>query len=171
MARRDKKLLPIVGLVVLLSDQASKWLILYEIMAIPRVIEVLPFFNIVLVFNTGVSFGVLGGDGAWQPMTLSLLALVICSGLLVWQWRQGGKMGDLAIAMIVGGALGNVIDRLRLGGVVDFLDFHLSDWHWPAFNLADSAITVGVAILLCREFLFSKRESGKKDGILEKREK
>jgi len=139
--------LTLAALIIVL-DQASKWLILQVVMQPPRVIEVTGFFNLVLTFNTGVSFGLLDNDSPWGPWLLSGLAVAIVIGLLIWLRQQSHLLPALAIGLIVGGALGNVIDRMHQPGVVDFLDFHLSGWHWPAFNVADSAITVGVALLL-----------------------
>lgn len=137
-----------VALAAIALDQLSKWIILAWVMKPPRVIEVTGFFNLVLTFNTGVSFGILGGAATWKPWLLSLLALAIVAALLVWLRRQPEPLLALAVGLVAGGALGNVIDRVRFGAVVDFLDFYLGEWHWPAFNLADSAITVGVALLV-----------------------
>jgi signal peptidase II len=137
------------AVVVLALDQISKWWIVAVAMNPLRIWEITPFFNIVLVRNRGASFGFLGGGGEWAPWVLTAVALVIGAGLIVWLWRANRAWLAFALGMIIGGAAGNLIDRLRLGAVVDFLDFHLGDaYHWPAFNLADSAITVGVVILL-----------------------
>jgi signal peptidase II len=126
----------------------------------PRVVEVTGFFNLVLTLNTGVSFGMLGGEVGWKPFALSVLALVIVVALLVWLKRQPEPLLALAVGLVAGGAIGNSIDRLRFGGVVDFLDFHLGDWHWYAFNVADSAIAVGVAVLVL-DGLFQRRDGSK----------
>ena len=142
-----------VAVVVLILDQAIKILRLEAVMNPPRIIEILPIFNLVLVFNKGVSFGILGGEGDWRPILLSLLAVTITIGLLVWQWRQPTRFGWLAVGMVAGGAIGNVVDRLWHGAVVDYLDFHVAGYHWPAFNLADSAITLGVATIIAVEVL------------------
>lgn len=142
---------------IIVLDQASKWLILQVVMQPPRVIEVTGFFNLVLTFNTGISFGLLGNDSPWGPWLLSGLAIAIVIGLLIWLRQQTHPLPAMAIGLIVGGALGNVIDRMYQPGVVDFLDFHLGGWHWPAFNVADSAITVGVAMLLFDGFFPSDR--------------
>jgi signal peptidase II len=148
-----------IAVLTLALDQASKLAMVDFVLAPPRMIEVLPFFNLVLVFNKGVSFGVFNdGDGAWQAWILSALAVAICIGLLVWQWRHPEGHKALAIGLIVGGAIGNVVDRLRLGAVIDFLDLHVAGWHWPAFNVADSAITLGVLVIIFAELL-SKRSS------------
>ncbi len=129
-------------------DQLSKWVILEHVMQPPQVIEVTGIFNLVLTFNSGVSFGLFGGESAWKPYLLSALALAVSLTLLIWLFRQPQWLFAVAVGLIVGGALGNVIDRLRYTAVVDFLDFHWNEWHWPAFNLADSAIFVGVALIL-----------------------
>lgn len=149
-----------VAAAVLVLDQASKWLILAEVMRPPRVLEVTGFFNIVLVWNRGISFGLLGGAGPWQAWLLAAFATVVAGGLLVWLHRAApGRLAGAGVGLIVGGALGNVVDRLRFGAVVDFLDVHAGGWHWPAFNVADSAITVGVAVLVVDAVL---RDRGKR---------
>ncbi len=137
-----------VAAVALVLDQASKWAIVEFVMNPPRAIEVTEFFNLVLVHNTGVSFGLFGEQTAWKPWALGALAFAISGALLYWLHREPERFLALAVGLIVGGAMGNVVDRVRLGAVMDFLDFHLGTWHWPAFNLADSAITLGVAILV-----------------------
>ena len=146
--------------VVLVLDQASKWVILTQVMDPPRVIEVTGFFNLVLTYNTGVSFGLFGGAAAWKPWALGGLALAVSAGLLYWLARQPERLLGLAVGLIVGGALGNALDRAHQPGVVDFLDFHLAGWHWPAFNLADSSIFLGVAILVF-DGLFGERVRSK----------
>jgi signal peptidase II len=147
---------------VAVADQISKWAVLDYLadVAPPRVVEVTGFFNLVLTLNTGVSFGMLGGEVGWKPFALSVLALVIVVALLVWLKRQPEPLLALAVGLVAGGAIGNSIDRLRFGGVVDFLDFHLGDWHWYAFNVADSAIAVGVAVLVL-DGLFQRRDGSK----------
>lgn len=148
---------------VILLDQLSKWLIVQLVMQPPRVIELAPVFNLVLTYNSGVSFGILGGAAAWKPWLLSGVALVIVIVLLLWLRRQTRKVILAGGGLVVGGALGNVVDRLHSAAVIDFLDFHLSDWHWPAFNLADGAISVGVALLIF-DGLFPPRDRSKQDG-------
>lgn len=152
---------PALGLAVLvfLLDQASKWLILEVIMQPPRVIEVLPVFNLVLTFNRGVSFGLFGQAADWMPWVLIGLSLVIVAGLTVWLRRQERWLPALALGLVIGGALGNVIDRLLLGAVVDFLDVHAYGWHWPAFNIADSGITVGVGLLILDGLFWSDEQA------------
>lgn len=143
------------GLVVLIADQITKWWILEIVMRPPRVIEVTSFFNLVLTWNRGVSFGLFNTDSPWNQWTLSALALVIVTILLVWLWRAETRWLSIALGLVIGGALGNVVDRVRFGAVVDFLDVHAAGWHWPAFNVADSAICVG-AVLLVLDSLFNQ---------------
>jgi signal peptidase II len=138
--------LPLAAAVVVL-DQLSKWWIL-GLMDPPREIVLAPFFNLVLAWNRGVSFSLFHSGAAYAPYILSAVALAVVAGLLWWLGRMERPLPILAIGLVVGGALGNVIDRLYHGAVVDFLDVHAVGWHWPAFNLADSAITLGVAGLV-----------------------
>jgi signal peptidase II len=133
---------------VAVLDQISKWVMVAELTARPRVIEVTGFFNLLLTHNTGISFGIFRGGDTWVRWALVVLALAIVGLLMHWLWREPRGRMALAVGLICGGAVGNVIDRIRIGAVVDFLDFHAAGWHWPAFNLADSAITLGVAVLL-----------------------
>lgn len=142
-----RRALPVAAAVVLL-DQLSKWWILSAVMQPPREIPVTPFFNLVLAWNRGVSFSLFRSDASFAPYVLSAIAVAVVIGLLVWLGRQHRLWPALGIGLVIGGAVGNVIDRLRHGAVVDFLDFHAAGWHWPAFNLADSAITIGVAVLV-----------------------
>ncbi len=149
-----------VAAVVILLDQLTKWLILDVVMQPPRVIEVTGFFNLVLTFNTGVSFGLFSSESLVMPWVLSGLALVIVAFLLIWLRRHPRSLAAWSIGLIVGGAIGNVVDRVRFAAVVDFLDFHVAGWHWPAFNVADSGIVIGVGLLLI-DGLFLDRDSGK----------
>jgi signal peptidase II len=145
---------------VLLVDQLTKWLIVQVVMQPPRVVELTGFFNLVLVHNPGISLGLWSGESAWKPWVLSGLALAIVTGLVVWLRRQSRTLPALAIGLIVGGAIGNAIDRWHAPGVIDFLDFHAFGWHYWAFNVADSAITIGVAFLVY-DGLFLERDSAK----------
>ncbi len=146
--------------IVIAVDQLSKWLILTEVMNPPRVIEITGFLNLVLVSNKGVSFGLFSSDAVWaQPALASFAALV--SILLVFWMRQAQHcFSAIFLGLVVGGALGNAIDRLLHEAVVDFLDFHVAGYHWPVFNIADSAITVGV-IFIIAEGLFADRKKTK----------
>lgn len=142
----------LISLLALVLDQASK-LIMIEILSSPsRIIPVTPFFNLVLGFNRGVSFGFLGGLGSWGPVVLSSLAIVIVGFLFIWLWKAERALDGAAISLIIGGALGNVLDRVRVGAVTDFLDFFVGPYHWPAFNLADTGIFIGAGILIVQSF-------------------
>jgi signal peptidase II len=147
----------LIAFAVILLDQASKFAVL-DLMRPPHVIEVLPVFNLVLAMNRGVSFSLFTSHAEFAPYLLSALSLAIVGALAWWMREMRGMLAAAAFGLIAGGALGNVIDRLRVGAVVDFLDLHWGVWHWPAFNLADSAISVG-AILLMFDALFSRPHS------------
>ena len=160
---------------VLVLDQATKWLIVAVVMQPPRVIEVTGFFNLVLTYNTGVSFGIgSSGEATWQPWALSALSLTIVAGLIYWLRQQQHRLPAVAIGAVIGGAIGNVIDRIHTGphGVIDFLDFHAAvleilptGRHWPAFNVADAAITLGVAALVVDGlFLEGRRATNTSSG-------
>ena len=142
----------IVAVVVALLDQLTKYWVLgfFAARPGPPVVEFAPFFNLVLTGNRGVSFGLFGGDAGMNVAVFTAVAAAIVAGLLVWLRRAESALLRIAIGMVIGGAIGNVIDRLLpgRGAVVDFLDFHLGDWHWFAFNVADSAICLGVVALL-----------------------
>jgi len=116
-----------------------------------------PFFNLVLVFNKGAAFSFLASAEGWQTLffaAIAVVAAVVISFLILKNSHK--KMFCAGLALILGGALGNLYDRLVYGKVVDFLDFHAAGWHWPAFNVADSAITVGAAILIVESFFQKK---------------
>jgi signal peptidase II len=141
----------IIAAVVLVADQLTKWWILRLMLPRPpveQVIPVLPFFDIVLVWNRGVSFGLFNNESGMNAVVFSLLAAAIVVGLLLWLRKAKEKLIVGGIGLVIGGAVGNVIDRLVHKAVVDFLDFHVGGWHWPAFNVADAAICVGVAALV-----------------------
>ncbi len=143
---------------VIVSDQFSKRLIIGS-MQLRESIEILPFFNLTLLHNTGAAFSFLANAGGWQRWFFTLIALAVSAVIVVWLKRlpAAEKWQAAALALILGGALGNVIDRMRFGYVVDFLDVYYQQWHWPTFNIADSAITVGVAILVVVILRESKR--------------
>ncbi len=116
--------------------------------------EVLPFFNIAMVWNKGISFGMFNQDASYAAIILVGISVLISLIFLIMLLRSPVSLQSLGIAMIIGGAMGNVIDRLRFGAVIDFLDFHIGDWHWPSFNVADSCICVGVGVLIVMSLLF-----------------
>jgi signal peptidase II len=149
-----------IAAAIMILDQITKWVIIERVMSPPRLIEVTGFFDLVMTWNRGVSFGMLNRESDWNVPLLTGLALVIVSGLLVWLRKATTPWIIWAIGLIIGGALGNVIDRLRFGAVADFLSFHLGGYYWPAFNLADSAISVGAGLLIL-DSLFLSKESTK----------
>ncbi len=132
-----------------LCDQFSKWWIINQVLQASHSVYVTPFFNIVLVWNKGVTFGLFNhGYSRYLPYFFVGIASIILFLLLRWLWHTTSMLVALALGLVIGGAIGNVIDRLRYGAVADFLDFHAYGYHWPSFNLADSAIVLGVGLLL-----------------------
>jgi len=145
-----------LALLVLVLDQVSKAWVLANFRLMDRQV-VTSFFNLVLVFNPGASFSFLADAGGWQKWFFVVLALGISLWLLsLLRKHAQERLMPMALSLILGGAIGNVVDRLRFDAVVDFLDFHLAGYHWPAFNVADSAIFVGVALMLLHQFLQPK---------------
>lgn len=141
----------IIALMILIADQVSKYFVLQYLeqqQALVSGIEVTPFFNLVLVWNRGISFGIFNGDMEFMPYLLMALAAVLVALVGRWLLRAQTKLEAIAFGAIIGGAIGNVIDRIRFGAVVDFLDFHVVGHHWPAFNVADSAVVIGAGIIL-----------------------
>jgi signal peptidase II len=151
--------LTLAALVIVL-DQLLKWWIVTAVMDPPREIEVTSFFNLVMAWNRGISFSLFRSDWAAGPYVWAGLAVAVAIGLGWWLGRVRHALTATALGLVIGGALGNAIDRLRLGAVADFLDFHWQGYHWPAFNLADSAISVGI-VLLVVPGLFGGREGVK----------
>ena len=148
--RRLFRLGLIVAVLLIVADQASKAVVMQIMQQHPFGLPILPVFSLVSAWNTGVSFSMLRGAG---PMLLSGGAILVSIALLLWLARTDTLAQAAAIGCIVGGALGNVIDRIRVGAVFDFLDFYIRtgsgrEYHWPAFNVADSSIFVGVILLL-----------------------
>ncbi len=137
------------ALLVLAADQASKWWVLHRL-DLPEVgtIAVLPMLNLTMVWNRGVTFGLLNGLGGAAHLALALVALAVVAALGVWLWRAERVLVALALGAIGGGAVGNVIDRVRFGAVVDFIHAHAFGWSWYVFNVADAAIVCGVAALM-----------------------
>ena len=137
----------VIPLMLVILDQMSKWLMLELIFTPPRVINLLPFLNLSPVWNRGVSFGLLDDAGAWSPLVLTVLALAVAAALPIVA-RQWDKLSRMGAMMMAGGAAGNGIDRIIHGKVVDFIDFFVGQWHWPAFNVADMAIIVGAGLII-----------------------
>jgi signal peptidase II len=138
---------------VIIFDQLTKWLMsswldLYETVA------VVPYFNLTLAHNYGAAFSFLASAGGWQRWFFTILAIVVSIVLTVWMKRlkANAKLEAISLALILGGAIGNVIDRVAHGYVIDFLDVYVGSYHWPAFNIADSAICVGAVLLIFDSF-------------------
>ncbi|MBV8119813.1 MAG: signal peptidase II [Alphaproteobacteria bacterium] len=152
----------VTALIVVILDQLTKALVLARFAGRAFAGDAITaFFNLVLTFNRGLSFGLFntapaGGRGDINVFLFSLVAAVIVSGLTYWLGRVRSPLLGFAIGLVIGGAVGNVVDRVRYGAVVDFLDFHIGSYHWPAFNLADSAICIGVAAMLFESLLLGR---------------
>ena len=138
---------------IFLLDQISKYCIL-NIVNLPQKgsVPVIPFFNFTMVWNRAITFGMLGQFGSWGSVIFSVSAFVIAASLFIWMIRARKIRVIMSLGAIVGGALGNILDRLRFGAVVDFIHFHVAGWSWYVFNVADSAIVCGVIILLMDAF-------------------
>jgi signal peptidase II len=147
----------VVAALVLLFDQLSKFWALEALQQPPRMIEVTSFFNLVLVWNWGISFGILNRESSLAPWLFVALAGAVSIALILWLRRVSRSFLALAVGLVLGGALGNLIDRLRFRAVVDFLDFHAGSYHWPTFNIADSAITVGILCLAVHSLLIPRK--------------
>ena len=152
-----------VSMLVIVLDQITKY-VADEKLSYGRPVELLPVFDLTLFYNQGAAFSFLAGAGGWQRWFLALLAIVISIALAVWvmrlakhQWLQA-----LALTLILGGALGNLYDRISLGHVIDFISVHYGEYYFPAFNLADSAITLGAIFLFFDMLGFGKGKAGTK---------
>lgn len=154
-AARLRRVAPWLGLsaVLVVLDQATKLSILAAF-APGESVTVAPFFNLVLVYNKGAAFSFLASAPGWQTPLLVTIACgaIVLVGWMLWR-NPARRLLDVGLALILGGAIGNLIDRVAYGKVVDFLHFHLYGWSYPAFNVADSAITVGAAILIIESFM------------------
>ena len=145
------------GLIIVLDQLTKLWVV--SALRLGQSVELTSFFNLVFVYNPGAAFSFLSDAGGWQRWFFVVLALAV-SGWLTLLIRQHAveRLLPLAAALILGGALGNVIDRIRFGAVVDFVDVHAAGWHWPAFNVADSAISLGVALLIWQQLFHATKE-------------
>ena len=149
-----------VAFLALVLDQMSKFWIDTRMVPHAEPVAVVDHFNLVKVWNTGVSFSMFNGYGDLGSFILCGVALVISAFLLYWMYHENSRIKIISLGLIIGGALGNVVDRLHFGAVMDFLDFYYQDYHWPAFNLADSFICVGAFLLIVLEI-----NDGRKKGL------
>jgi len=150
-----------VSAAVVVLDQLTKWWVL-ALFAPGERLVVTGFFNLVLVYNRGAAFSFLASAPGWQTpffITVAIIAAAVVTVLLARM--RGSAWFRAGLALVLGGAIGNVIDRVRYGQVVDFLDFHAFGWHWPAFNVADSAITVGAALLILEGFVHGEKRGAR----------
>jgi signal peptidase II len=154
-----KKLLICLFLIikVLLTDQASKALAREWLASHGGVMDLTPFLAFITAWNQGISFGIMN-DGSQDPIILIISCSIVVAALLYWLLTCTDVIMQMSIASIIGGALGNIIDRYRYGAVFDFIDFHIGDLHYPAFNLADSAIVIGVTIIFWRSMRETKSQ-------------
>ncbi len=138
----------LAALIVILDQVTKLWAV--SALELYRAVEILPFFNLTLLHNTGAAFSFLADAGGWQRWFFTGLTLVIATAIAVWlvRLRPEERLTRACLTLILGGAIGNLIDRVRLGYVIDFLDFHVAGWHWPAFNIADAAISCGAVLLI-----------------------
>ena len=147
-----------VILLAIAADQASKTWIDYHLMAQqPQAYG--EYFNLVKVWNSGVSFSMFSNHGRLGAVVLCAAALIVCAFLLRWMLKEHNKIKIVSLGLIIGGAVGNVIDRVRFEAVLDFLDFHYQNHHWPAFNVADTCICIGAFILIYLE-IFGANKKG-----------
>jgi len=161
---RDKRSFPslltaYIGVLGLMGvDQVTKQMALAAVFQPPRVIEVLPFFNLVPVWNTGMSFGMLSGGGDLVKWGLTILALAV-GALLPWIARSWDRLSRIGAVLMASGALGNAIDRMIYGAVIDFIDLFAGQYHWPAFNVADMGVTIGAGMMILAPFINKPQKS------------
>ncbi len=142
-----------ISAVVIVLDQVTKWLMV-SWLALYETVAVMPYFNLTMAHNYGAAFSFLAQAGGWQRWFFIVLAVVISIVLIVWlaKLKPHAKLEAISLSLILGGAIGNVIDRIVYGYVVDFLDVYIGSSHWPAFNVADSAICIGAVLLILDSF-------------------
>lgn len=150
----------LLAALVMLFDQVSKFYILKALTHIGQTIEVLPYFNFTLSFNFGISFSMFNSPGQNQLLLLFMSSVIILL-FYIWLYRSNEKYNWIPIGMVIGGAVGNMIDRVRSGAVTDFIDVMIMDWHYPTFNVADSFICIGIIMLV---FWPTEKPSAKKDA-------
>ncbi len=146
---------------IVMLDQATKWLVVDALELYQR-IPVLPFFDLVRLHNTGAAFSFLADASGWQNWLFTIVAVIVSIGIVWWLITlpgEGRRMLGLGLALVLGGAVGNIIDRALYGYVIDFLLLHYRDWSYPAFNIADSAITCGVILILYDGLILDRRRS------------
>ena len=141
----------LLSALIILLDQVSKHLVLAHVTALD-VVRVFPFLNIILRLNAGAAFSFLGSESGWQIYLLSVISVVVSVVLVAWLSQLPRREWWIAapVSLVLGGALGNLIDRIHYGYVIDFVDFHLVGWHFATFNIADAAVSIGATWLIIR---------------------
>ena len=152
----------LIALLVIVLDQFSKIMVYSYLLEVGRMVEVTSFFNLVSAWNTGVSFSMFNNLGVNGVYILSAFSLLVVGFLLYWLNNEKSLYMRVSLGFVIGGAIGNVIDRVRLGAVYDFLDVHLGVHHWPAFNVADSFICIGAVLIVLDGVVFDKCGKNKK---------
>lgn len=155
-----------ITVLFLVLDQVSKQWVMAS-MELYQSIPIMPFFNLTYVHNPGAAFSFLADAGGWQRYFFTILAIVVSIVLVVWLAKtpKTDKRISVAFCLILGGAIGNVVDRMLFGYVIDFLDFYYQSYHWPAFNIADSAIFVGAGLLILDAFLTPSDKTNKSSEV------
>jgi len=164
--KRNRTFGLIVALMVFALDQATKWVVTHPLqLEFREVIEITAFFDLRWVRNTGISLGLLSADGEVGRWLLVAMTTAIAVFVALWLWREKRRDDSFALALVLGGALGNIFDRVRFGHVVDFADLHFGEWRpFLVFNLGDAAITIGVLLLLVRALLMRDGRAKKKEA-------
>ncbi|ATF54945.1 TPA: signal peptidase II [Morganella morganii] len=154
-----------LAVLVLVLDAVSKQLILANY-GLHESTSLIPYFNLTYVRNYGAAFSFLASQGGWQRWFFTAVAIGISVTLLVMMYRTSArnKLSNIAYALIIGGAIGNLLDRLMHGFVVDYIDFYVGDWHWPTFNLADSWIIIGAGLIIIESFIPDGKKSDKPEN-------
>jgi signal peptidase II len=165
--KRNRAAALVIAFLVFVFDQAMKWVVTYplDLRGQPgREIQILPFFDLRWVENRGVSLGLLSADGEVGRWLLVGMTAAIAIFVALWLWRERKRADSVALAMVLGGALGNIVDRVRFGYVVDYADLHFGAWRpFLVFNVGDAAITIGVLLLLVRALLVRDGKASKKE--------
>jgi signal peptidase II len=164
--KRTRSIALIIAFLVFALDQSTKWVVAYPLqLEFRRTIEIADFFNLTFVKNEGVSLGLLSADSDLGRWLLVAMTAAIAIFVALWLWREKRRDDSMALAFVLGGALGNIADRVRLGYVLDFADLHFGDWRpFLVFNVGDAAITIGVLLLLVRALLMRDGRAKKKEA-------
>jgi signal peptidase II len=164
--KRNRRAGLAIAMLVFLVDQSVKWVVTWPLqLEFRRTIELTSFFNFNFVKNTGISLGLLSADGELGRWLLVALTAAIAIFVALWLWREKRRDDSFALALVLGGALGNIVDRVRLGYVLDYADLHFGAWRpFLVFNVGDAAITIGVLLLLVRALLMRDGRAKKKEA-------